>query len=229
MPSLALRPYAMALGLTLTAAIVAPPHASAQVFDVGATLGVGSSTVSWEATPIGGRLEDVQRRTSLVGGVFAALRLGSAMAVRAEAVRTERGFREVEADGDRTTLDVAYLQVPLLVGRSFGDGAVQPEIYAGPYLSWEVSCDVQGETSGVSVDFDCDEIPGDPVLRKTTDWGAVAGVALRFGNVDRVRAVLDLRYDLGLRNVDGAPDVDNLNIRHRALAAMLGVSVPLGR
>ena len=76
--------------------------------------------------------------------------------------------------------------------------------------------------------FDCNDVPGDPVLRKTTDWGVAAGFSLSFDGVGPFRALLDARYTAGLRNIDAAPAVDNVNARHRGYSISAGVTLPLG-
>jgi len=217
---------AAVLALLVSTCPVALP---AQTLELGLTAGLNRATVAWEATPLGNGFETVEHRTSFRGGLTVALRVGDRLSLRGELLRTGKGFREVEAAGDDTVLDLTYLELPVLFGVRFPmDGPVEPELYAGPYLARETGCEVSGTVDGQALAFDCDEIPGEDVLRRETEWGGVVGVALRLGNPAGPRLVFDVRYTRGLRNVDAGPEVDNFDIRHRGLAAVVGLSVPVG-
>lgn len=214
---------------SLVSTLPVPRPAAGQALEVGLRAGVNRATVAWDPTPLGEGFDELHARTAFTGGASVSLGAPLGFRVRAEASWTGKGFREVAAGGDETRLELAYLEVPLLLARRLRTGGpVTPELYAGPYWAREVSCRIEGEVEGESVGFDCDEVPGDPVERRTAEWGAVGGVALHVGNASGPRVVVDLRYTRGLRNVDGAPTVDNLNTRHRGLGVTAGVTVPLG-
>lgn len=219
---------ATAVALILAVARAAAP-AAAQAPELGVKVGLNRATVAWEATRLGDGFETLERVNALVAGLTLALPLSDRIAVRVEALRTGKGFREVQANGDETLLDASYLETPVLVALMLRSGAaVTPELYAGPYLARETSCRVEAVLAGTPVAFDCDEVPDDPVLRETTEWGAVVGVAIHLGQAGGMRGVLDGRYSRGLRNVDSSPDIDNLNLRHRGLALTLGLTLALG-
>ena len=154
---------------------------------------------------------------------------GSADAPRLELLLTGKGFRELEGDGGTSTLDLDYYEVPVLVGLQLSPGSsFSSELYAGPWISKERSCTASLTEGSVALSFDCNEVPDDPILRKTTDRGIAAGFAISFDTVGSFRALLDARYTAGLRNIDDAPAVDNVNARHRGYAVSAGISLPVG-
>lgn len=230
-PGSRLRTVARLAASCLAGAVVgllAPGGASGQSMEVGLKAGVNRATVAWSPSPIGSAFEELRRRTAFTGGATVSVAVPLGLMIRAELLWTGKGLREVQEDGVETRLELGYLEIPLVVARRLHTGsALTPEVYAGPYLAREASCRLEADLQGEEMAFGCDQAPDGPVERRTTEWGAVGGVAVHLGNRSGPRVVLDVRYALGLRNVDGAPDVDNLDTRHRGLAITAGLTVPL--
>lgn len=211
-----------------TALASMPADTRAQQLEIGARVGVSTTTVAWSESPVGTELENVQRRRGVAAGIALGVRSGRLWG-RLEALYTQKGFREASSD-EETSLDVDYLEVPVLIGVSAGpsEGRVVPELFAGPWIAWEARCRVAGSSGGLSVAFDCDEVPDDPVLRRTVDWGVTVGGGLSVRDVGPFRASIDLRYSAGLRNVDAESEVDNIDAHNRGVFATLGLFLPLG-
>ena len=215
---------AIAAGLSLSASALA-----AQQVEVGVRGGYTAATIAWSPSPLGGGPQETERLRGFTGGVTLAYAATDRLMLRAELLLTGKGFREIQGDGDISTLDLDYYEVPVFVGLRLTPGSsFSSELYAGPWISKERSCTASITGSDIALSFDCNDVPDDPVLRKTTDWGVAAGIAVSFDAVGPFRALFDARYTAGLRNIDGAPAVDNVNARHRGYAISAGVSLPVG-
>lgn len=220
----------MTMAGTLTLALQ-PPAVAAQAVEVGVKAGAASTTVAWSPSPLGDGFEELERRKAATFGGYLDARVLDAVHLRAEILLSPKGFREVQSNGENTRLEVGYVEVPILVGvrPPSLDGPVVPEVYAGGWMAWERSCTAGLEAGTVALDFDCDEIPDEPVLRQTTDWGLAVGAALGVRLGSRLRSTVDLRYTRALRNIDASEALDNNDVRHRGLALTVGLGVRLGR
>lgn len=191
--------------------------------------GVNTATIAWSPSTLGTRLEELERRVGFSAGLAGAIAGPGRMRFHLEALVTEKGF--VERDGsEEARLRVRYLEIPVLTGVALtdGDGPWVPELYAGPWVAFETSCQAGLRSPALEVDFDCDEVPDDPVLRETWDWGLALGGLLELALTPALRGRADVRYTLGLHNVDGAPDLDNIDVRHRGVSVTLGFGWALG-
>jgi len=201
----------------------------AQGVELGVRGGMGWTTVAWSEAPDGGVFDELERRSALTGGIWVGIELAGPLRLRGEALLGQKGFREV--DGSETTLlDVDYIEIPVLLGLQLptDSDAWSPELYLGGYMAFERSCEVALESPELDADFACDDVPEDPVLRETTDWGAVAGVTVSFDLTGPVRGLIDARYTRGFRNIDGSPEAENLDISHRGLQLSAGLGIRLG-
>ena len=215
---------AIVIGLSLGAGALA-----AQQVEFGVRGGFTAPTIAWSPSPIGGGPEETERLRAFTGGLTLAVAATDRLMLHVELLLTGKGFRELEGDGGTSTLDLDYYEVPVLVGLQLSPGSsFSSELYAGPWISKERSCTASLTEGSVALSFDCNEVPDDPILRKTTDWGIAAGFAISFDTVGPFRALLDARYTAGLRNIDDAPAVDNVNARHRGYAVSAGISLPVG-
>ena len=198
--------------------------------EIGLRGGIKAATIAWSTSPLGDEPAALERRRLFSGGMLVAFNATERLKLRLEVLHSGKGFREVQDDGDITVLDLDYLEIPLLVGLMLGSSssAVRSEVYAGPWLSWETSCTASVELTGQDLSFPCNDVPDDPVLRRTTDWGVTAGFAVSFDAPGPLRAFLDARYTAGLHNIDAAPDIDNLNVRHRGYGLSAGLILPVG-
>ena len=152
-----IRLVALAFGLGV---LLAAP-ASAQLA-VGLTGGVNSATLTGsDADQI-----DVSSKTGGAGGLYANIYLGSRFSAEGQLLFQGQGFQG--ADTANVEYDVAqgYIVVPMLLKVYFG----KLNIFAGPAISWEVSCSVdQDSTAG-----ECDS-------SQSGLWSGIAGLGIQFG------------------------------------------------
>jgi hypothetical protein len=201
---------AVLLGLVL----VQPALAQETNKSVGVRGGINFATLS-------GNFE-FDTRTGFDIGIFGALRFSELWGVQAELSYTQKGGKRsqlVLEEGESVTVDedfkISYLefQLPLVLVPKAGIERLIPRIYAGPFVSFELSCDFtldspkSGESKGT-----CEE--GFPVLVEfqSLDYGVVFGVGADFSAVGG-GLTADVRYAAGLANITDGSDINTQNIQ----------------
>ena len=138
-----------------------------------------------------------------VGGAYAGLGLGSII-VEPEVLYVQR--KATIAGG--ATLKQNYIDVPVLIGFSFGI-IVKPIIYVAPVLSFETSC-------GLSLDTfsnECTDFSTNSAL-----FSGAVGAALDIGMFN-----IDVRYNVGFSDI-----IDGEAGRWNTLMIMGGLGLSLG-
>jgi hypothetical protein len=175
-----------------TALATAPAHAG---LAFGVKGGVSVSQVQAD-------LFDTDNRTGFVGGVYGAFDLTPMIGIQPELLLVRKGAKlfgtDVSVGGIPlgeigTTLDVDYLEVPLLLRVSLPVAeAVGVRFLAGPVASLKV--DEKLSTTGlIGYSLDSDQV-------KTADFGLAAGAAVAFRS-GTFAVVGEGRYTLGLTNI----------------------------
>ena len=187
--------------------------------------GVHSTTIDWSPSRLGTGLENVERRTGLTAGLALSFSARERIRFHLEGLYSEKGFTERPSPDQSTSLEVAYIEIPALVGWTLTPPETRwrPQFYAGPWVALEVQCTAIARAGTVGASFDCDDVPDDPVLRETWDWGASVGGLVEGSTFGSWIARLDIRYSRGLRNVDAAPEIDNVGAHHRGFAVTIGL------
>ena len=207
------------LALALTLALAAP-LAAQPTFGLKAGLNVADVSNRYE--DIEG-VVDAQPRLGFVGGVLVDLPLSPTLGVRAEALYSQKGARQVfedfaEARGGEVgdvTFKIDYLEVPLLARV-----AVEPTptlevgIMAGPAFAFKLN---------EGTDVDGEAIPGDDDTVESFDAGFAFGAEIGSGPF-----FVDLRYTLGLLNIATAELDEDEDAPRNGVFAVTGV-FKLGR
>ncbi len=128
---------------------------------------------------------NLDTRTGFAAGLFLGYRVGF-LGVGIEGLFAQRGAKSDESLAtSQTRLD--YIDVPAYVKAALPTPLVQPFVYAGPQVSFEVRCHTANEA-------DCPDAATSG--RKKTDYAAVFGAGVRFGGLG-----LEGRYVYGLRDL----------------------------
>ena len=204
----------LALAVALSAA---PAHAG---LAFGVKGGVSISQVRAD-------LFDTDNRTGFVGGVYAAFGLTPGLAIQPELLLVRKGAELFSTDvsiggldlGDfGTTLDVDYLEIPVLLRFSLPTpGPLGARLLVGPVASFKVN-EALSTTGLVDYSFATDQI-------KTADFGIAAGAAVAFGS-GNLRLVGEGRYTLGLADVSDLPYGGD--IKNGSFYAMAGLEFAFG-
>lgn len=160
--------------------------------------------------------EEISTRVGFALGGFATIGMGRNLAIEPGILFTQKGAKSV--DGTTSSkLQLSYVEVPVLVKLRFpgaSGGMVVPHVYAGPYLGFKAGCRLSSTNGSVSVSAGCEDQPFD-VRIKSTDFGATLGAGVDVG-----RAIIDVRYDLGLSKIGGDP-VDS-DLKNRSFYLLVG-------
>lgn len=207
----------IALVLVAAATLATSAHAG---MAFGVKAGVGVSHVNAD-------LFDTDNRTGFAGGVYGAFDLSPNLALQPELLFVRKGAQLFSTDvtiggitfgSVGTTLDVDYLEVPVLLRLSTSASTpIELRLLAGPVLSLKVN--EQLSTTGlIGVTLDSDQI-------KTSDFGLAVGggAAMTQGNL---KVVAEGRYTFGLSNVSDLPFGGE--VKNGTFYALLGLEFPFG-
>ncbi len=133
-----------------------------------------------------------------VGGFF-TYNINETFALQPELYYSMKGWK-LEAGTEETDVKFGYIDIPVLIkvnipleGKSFA-----PNMFAGPYMAFNMSADIEGE------DFK-DEI-------KSTDFGLVVGAGVDVMLKEGVQMLtFDFRYSIGFAKLDDEGEAESFN------------------
>ena len=207
-----------AVCLTVLLLFLALPAAAQQTM-FGVKGGVVVADVSVENVP---DLSDPDTRKDIVAGAFLQVPIAGNISLQPEILFIRKGFESPDASAADLRLD--YVQVPLLIQyHLLSAGPVTPRLYAGPSLGFEAACTLFGsDVEGAEAESDCAD---ENIDTESADFGIAFG-----GGVDVSLGTIvvtgDVRYDLGVTNINGLEDEGSA--KNRAWEFMAGIGIPFG-
>ncbi|MFO7587652.1 MAG: porin family protein [Gemmatimonadota bacterium] len=213
-----MRRFTFVLSLVAGLALLAPRTSSAQVaIDLGVKGGLAISDLDVEDD------EGIDSRTGLVGGGFATFGIGNNFFIQPELLYSMKGAKG-DVEGVDATFKLDYFEIPVLFGARFpiANSPIEPRVFAGPAVAFEMSCKIDGEEGGVSVSVDCEDLGLDT---KSVDFGVAFGAGFGYA-LEKLSIIVDGRYDLGIANIDDS-GFDTGDVKNRAWQFMAGVAFPL--
>lgn len=210
------------VGVGLAAIIATPALASAQsAFGVRA----GMRSAELEAG------QDVDPIRSLVIGGYYGFGISSRLAIQFEAVYGRRGAEGLrlgadglDTDADPATLEMSYIDVPVLLRTGYPGERFLPSFFFGPYAGFLLNCELQPAGGGSR---SCDAGDAPPRFSpRSTDFGLVLGGALDMA-LGESTVFLDARFTIGLLSVESGDNA--FDARHSGIAITGGFAVPIGR
>lgn len=156
-----------------------------------------------------------------VGG-FVGLQLTPGFAIEPEALYVQKGAKTSTADPGGEIIGkikVPYFEVPVLAKLRMpvkGSSIVSPHVYAGPALAFKSGCHAKFTQGSNSLSGGCDD-SGIDVKLKSTDFSVVFG-----GGVDIGRAIVDVRYDLGLSKIGDNSSGTRNDVKNRTIYLLAG-------
>ncbi len=167
--------------------------------------------------------EGTSSRTGVNVGAAVSFGLGSNLGVQIGGAYVQKGA-DVAADDADAGISIDYIEVPVLLQVTIPtEGPIAPRFFAGPAVSFEASCEVDGTLEGITVSADCSDAD---IETKSIDIGALGGAGLSIATAGDVSVTLDVMYNLGLRSIDDAASPDD--VKNRAWSFLAGVALPLG-
>lgn len=170
----------------------------------------------------GSNVENIDSRTSWLGGAFLNVQVTPAFNVQPEILFSQKGANYTTA-GTRNKLVINYFEVPVLakfrlpIGDSFF-----PHVFAGPNFSFRTNLDYTATdtTSGIVL------TTNDTDIRKS-DFGALVGAG--FDIQSRSSAVfftIDGRYGFGFNDLDTSDN--NVEIKNGGWSFAAGLGFQIG-
>lgn len=208
------------VGAGLLLALVAAP-AEAQDLRLGIELGMSLSGFHFERSGDGSTGLD-EHRNGVVAGATAAYRLGARVGLESGVFWVQKGARGALQGFEEpidTDVRLSYVQVPLLLRVTpFPRLPARLSLAAGPRVSFETGCSMDQGMSSAALVVGC------YAPRATTDVGFLFGTGVAWP-VGAAELMLEVRYDLGLRDIDTTGTLDT---RNRGLTLAPRLSIPVG-
>lgn len=159
-------------------------------------------------------------RTGMALGGYVGIPVNQSFAVQPEALFTMKGDEgSVGSVSGSTKLN--YIEMPVLARVGFmTDASARPSIYAGPSVGFNLSAKTETDTGSATDETDIKE-ETNPI-----DFGMVVGGGVAFAMGESKRNVgLDLRYTMGLTNVNDSASADDVNVKNGVFTLMGSVDL----
>ena len=187
--------------------LMLPITAAAQGISYGVKGGINFATVSFDPSA------DINSgyRIGIAAGGFVALPLGSRLTIQPEGLFSQKG-EKADLDGVTATLELDYIEVPVLVKYAITQGASRSfHVFGGPSMAFKIRSRATASFGGTTVETGEDEII------KDTDFGVVVGAGMDFGKWS-----VDGRYTMGFADINN-DDADETKIRTRTISVLAGI------
>lgn len=209
-------------------------HAQVQ-FALGLKTGLGFSTYSVDPDPYAnaaqqGITSSKSGGTGFSVGAVAELKFGKMFAVALEPGYSQASTKWDLTQGQGKASDqrtLSYLQIPILFRVRFIEGNVRPYGFIGPNLGFVLSSKAKFQGFANIPDGEYD-------VKSTTsslDFGIAIGGGTEFNIAKQVSLTGDIRYNLGLSNLDNSPAQAGAqagSAKSRAFVVLFGVLFYLG-
>lgn len=160
--------------------------------------------------------------TGFAVGAFVGFQVTPGFAIEPEALYVQKGAKTSSSSNSGTVtgkIKVPYFEIPVLAKLRIpakGGSIVSPHVYAGPALAFKAGCHVKFSQGSTSISDSCDATSVD-VKIKSTDFSLTFG-----GGVDVGRAIIDVRYDLGLSKIGDNSSGTGNDVKNRTLYLLAG-------
>jgi hypothetical protein len=139
--------------------------------------------------------DDLSSRTGFAAGAYFNYPLTARFGIQPEVLYVQKGARLSE-DGFEFKLNLDYIEIPILFVAKFAEAGrgVRPFVGVGPSIGFNTTAKEIEEFEGVTDEDDIEEI-------SSTDFGLVFTGGVQFN-----RFGVEVRYNLGLMDVEGEDD-----------------------
>ena len=214
------------LALFTVGALAHPVEGAAQVA-LGLNAGVAFANFS------GDDVEGTNMKTGLLGGAYLSFPVSPIFSIAPGAYYVQKGTTSqdrIQNVNVEATLDLAYLEIPILgvFTVSGPDRPVGVNLFLGPAIAFELSCNVEAEAGALSFSGDCDDEEAGPTAgdRKEMDFGAIFGAGLAFPLTGSLALTINGGLDMGLTSLDDSSEENDVKNTMWFLTG--GVRFPLG-
>jgi opacity protein-like surface antigen len=154
---------------------------------------------------------DFKSKMGFVGGVGVDVPLTGNLAISPEILFVQKGTK-AEEGGFEAKIKMNNIDIPILLKANFMTaGTARPFIVVGPVLGFKA-----GEAK---LEFEGEEDPNFDDDVSSTDFELAFGGGVQFG-----RAIVEARYNFGLKNLDKNGG-DGDSAKHRGILVLVGVAL----
>ncbi len=203
------------LAVTLLFILLGAPRADAQTspYRLGLTGGATTTSVGGTSVTFG------DWKWGGVAGVFGQYHIARQTAIGLDVNWVQKGGNKVAISGLETQdLKLEYIEIPLTIGYIQRFNGWESNLFIGVSLGFQISCKLQGTSSGSSDDCDDTSL----LEKKTTDWSIPFGLAFA-RDLGGSLLGFDVRYVLGLSDI-----FESSSVRNRSWQFTAKWAVPLG-
>ena len=163
--------------------------------------------------------DDVDTRTSWLGGVFTNFQLGKVVALQPEFLLTEKGA-EVTSDNTRSKFSINYFEIPVLakLRLPLANEVIFPHVLLGPYFAFRTDFDATSTDtqSGSSIQINTSDV-------RKSEVGALVGAGIDIQTQGSgVFFTIDGRYGWSFHDLNDNDDVITLKNAGWTFAAGIG-------
>lgn len=173
----------------------------------GVMLGINWATLHFSGTDV----IQPDKRTGLAVGLFFTAPVAKSAGIEMDVLYSQKGAKITEGGGSMT-IEVDYLDVPVLARMTAGAGPTKLAFVVGPSFGFKLRAHAKEEFGGQSQDTDI----GPDV--SSFDFGLVIGAG-----IDAGKFLLDGRYQWGLSNANKTEFATTDTVKHRVLSILFGI------
>jgi Outer membrane protein beta-barrel domain len=167
---------------------------------------------------LGGAGNLLNSRQGAITGLYLQFPLRDFVAIRPELLFSLKGGRTVaNIRGRETDIDIelAYLELPILLRASIPAGALRPVVFAGPAVAIQIGCDFTFLRPTDSTRSTC----GRDTLTTVREWdfGLVGGGGVEM-RLRRATIALEARYTAGTRSI-----LEDFALKNRSFGVVLAL------
>jgi hypothetical protein len=159
--------------------------------------------------------EDTSSRTSYAIGVFVGIPVTPMISIQPEFLWTPAGTKveSPELGGDTAEISFNQVQVPVLLKANIGSSSTRPFLVVGPVFGFKAS----------KLKFKIGDFETDDPADTGDDDASSTDVAIAFGGGVNVGPLsIELRYNLGVKNIDTSDSDDSVKTRSLMILAGFG-------
>jgi hypothetical protein len=175
---------------------------------------VGYSRTDLALSGAGNLLES---RQGAITGVYLQFPVRDFLAVRPELLFSLKGGRTVATGQADIDIELAYLELPLLLRVSIPTGSLRPVLFAGPALAIQIGCDFTSTLSTDSIRATCGQDSISLTNVRGWDFGVVGGGGVEM-RLRRATIALEARYTAGTRSI-----LDDVALKNRSFGLVLAL------
>jgi hypothetical protein len=167
---------------------------------------------------LGGSGNLLHSRQGAITGLYLQFPVRDYLSIRPELLFSLKGghsFSIINGAPTDVDIELAYLELPLLVRASIPTGAVRPVLFAGPAVAIQIGCDFRFTAAADSIRSTC----GKNNLSTVREWdfGLVGGGGVEL-RLRRATIALEARYTAGTRSV-----LQDVELKNRSFGLVLAL------